>query len=156
MPRAKKEDGEVKECLMFQKQCLALQLQSTCGISASRSGTSRNSGSHTALCCPLRGWTIFQSTKLLGYHLGALKRHKCLGANLEQPSKQKKKKKKLCVYTLGVCVYTYMYVGIHECTDTCAHVHICSCYMSKQTSSGKFIGQPRLRATVLSCDRCRD
>lgn len=75
MPRAKKADGEAKECLMFQKQRLVLQLQNTCGSWASAPATAtRNASSHTGhaaqvatnLCLARASPGRFREARLLG------------------------------------------------------------------------------------------
>lgn len=75
MPRAKKADREAKECLMFQKQRLVLQLQNTCGSWASApAAATRNTSSHTGhaaqvatkLCLARASPGRFRETRLLG------------------------------------------------------------------------------------------
>lgn len=69
MPRAKREDGEAKECLRFQKQRSALQLLSTCGSLASHSGCQHSSGSHNGMLWPCQGLDLFRSSAPDWHHL---------------------------------------------------------------------------------------
>lgn len=111
MPRAKKADGEAKECLMFQKQRLVLQLQNTCGSWASApAATTRNASSHTGPaaqvstkpCLARASPGMFREARLLGRESDLL--------SLQQGTQMSRitGKRKRLVDKASVCVCAYV------------------------------------------------
>lgn len=115
MPRAKKEDGDIKECLTFQKQCSVRQLQSTCGSSASYFGHQHDSEPHNCTVLPSQTQNLFlkQGIPLTspGYFKKALM--------LRSYSKQLKK-------ILGSCKIWFLVsrAQVHLCVYMQAHRYV--------------------------------
>lgn len=100
----------MKECLTFQKLCSVLQLQSTCGGSASHSGHQRDSGSRIEAMLPWH-WhrldNFFQ--KILRSYCSTIEKKSFVGRAQVCP--------RVCVYTCP-CAHTYVCIRVHLWTST--------------------------------------